>query len=108
MAELINAYKPSCCNKAYMTKASAVRHEKSCPKNINNRACATCEYKEEGTETYYNPYHNGNPGSTDYDYKYWYCKVYKMQLDQFSIDVDGMTMRPKMNCEFWKRRTNNE
>lgn len=40
--EQIIAYKPCCCNKAYMTKTGATRHEKTCYKNPNNRACITC------------------------------------------------------------------
>ena len=102
MPELIKAYKPICCNKAYMKKSSAVRHEKKCPKNIANRACQTCRHRTESTETYYNPYHNGDCGSTDYDYKYWWCEIHKMQIERYSSNIDGMTMLPRMNCEHWK------
>lgn len=106
MAELINAYKPICCTKAYINKSSAVRHEKRCPKNPENRACQTCKHCIESTETYYNPYHNGDCGSTDYDYKYLWCEIYKMQIEFYSADIDGMTMLPKMKCEHWERRAN--
>ena len=41
MAELISAYKPSCCNKAYMSKASAVRHEKKIDVYSNSNGGAT-------------------------------------------------------------------
>lgn len=102
MPELIKAYKPICCNKVYMKKSSAVRHEKKCPKNIANRACQTCLHRTESTETYYNPHHNGDPGSTDYDYKYWWCEIHKMQIERNSINIDGMTMLPRMNCEHWE------
>ena len=102
MPELIKAYKPICCKKAYMKKSSAVRHEKKCPKNIANCACQTCLHRTESTETYYNPYHNGDCGSTDYDYKYWWCEIYKMQIERYSSNNDGITMLPRMNCEHWK------
>lgn len=102
MAELISAYKPICCNKAYMSKSGAVRHEKKCPKNPKNRACQTCKHRTETTETYYNPYHNGDCGSTDYDYKCWWCEIHEMQIDSFSANVDGIGMQPKMNCEHWE------
>lgn len=102
MPELIKAYKPICCNKAYMKKSSAVRHEKKCPKNIANRACQTCRHRTESTETYYNPYHGGDCGSADYDYKYWWCEIHEMQIDSFSANVDGIGMQPKMNCEHWE------
>lgn len=101
MPEPIKAYKPICCNKAYMKKSSAVRHEKKCPKNIANRACQTCRHRTESTETYYNPYHNGDCGSTDYDYKYWWCEIHEMKIS-FSANVDGIGIKPKMNCEHWK------
>ena len=101
MPELIKAYKPTCCNKAYMKKSSAVRHEKKCPKNIANRACQTCRHRTESTETYYNPYHGGDCGSADYDYKYWWCEIHEMQIS-FLANVDGIGMCPKMNCEHWE------
>jgi hypothetical protein len=85
-----------------MKKSSAVRHEKKCPKNIANRACQTCRHRTESTETFYNPYHDGDCGSTDYDYKYWWCEIHKMQIDSYSINADGMTMKPRMNCEHWE------
>ena len=102
MAELINAYKPICCNKAYMTKASAIRHEKKCLKNVANRACRSCKHRAVGTETYYNPYHNGDCGSTDFDYNYWWCEIYKMQIDNYSPNIGGMTMLPKLHCKHWE------
>ena len=108
MAELISAYKPSCCNKAYISKSSAVRHEKKCPKNPKNRACQTCKHRIETTETYYNPYHNGDCGSTDYDYKCWWCEIHDMKIDSFSANVDGIGMQPKMNCEHWERTPQND
>lgn len=106
MPEVIKAYKPICCNKAYIHKSSAIRHEKSCRKNINNRACDTCKHRTKGTETYYNPYHGGDCGSTDFDYEYLWCEIHKMQIDNYSINIGAMTMLPKTNCEHWERSEN--
>ena len=103
MAEQINAFKPICCNKAYMTKSSAIRHEKKCKKNVANRACKTCKHRIVATETYYNPHHNGDCGSTDFDYEYWWCEIHEKQIDNGAINI-GATMLPKMNCEGWERR----
>lgn len=110
MAELIRAYKPVCCKKAYMSKSSAVRHEKTCHKNPENRACGTCKHRIAITETYYNPYHGGDCGSTDYDYKHWWCKIYKRQIayDFCVPNFDEITLRPQMNCEHWERTPQKE
>lgn len=100
MPEPIKAYKPICCSKAYINKSSAVRHEKKCPYNKNNRACQTCKHRQEGTETFYNPNHNGNPGSTDFDVKYWWCEHHEKYI---SIEIhNGNTIYPQTNCEHWE------
>lgn len=100
MAEKIQAYKPVCCNKAFLYKSSAERHEKRCPNNPQNKACQTCLHKIVLSETVYNPYHNGNPGSTDYDVSYWFCNVYEKEISKYAND--GKTIRLKMNCEKWE------
>ena len=50
----IKAWKPKCCNRAYMSKYSALRHEKLCWYNPDNKCCFTCEYhsreQEEGED----------------------------------------------------------
>ena len=104
MAEQITAFKPICCNKAFMTKASAIRHERNCRKNVANRACYTCKHRTKCTETYYNPNHGGDCGSTDFDYEYLWCEIHQMQIDNCSLNIGAMTMLPKMNCEHWERR----
>lgn len=101
----ITAYKPKCCNRAYMSKSSAIRHERNCPNNPDNRACQTCKHKSEEWETVYNRYHNGNPGSTDYDVKYWWCEHFEKRIDKYSCTFDENDMSemlPRMNCEFWE------
>ena len=100
MAEKIQAYKPVCCNKAFLYKSSAERHEKRCPHNPQNKACQTCLHKIMLSETFYNPYHNGNPGSTDYDVPYWFCDVYEKEISKY--EDDGKTISLKMNCEKWE------
>ena len=46
--EKLYGYKPSCCNRIYLQKRSAIRHEKSCFKNPNNKACITCNNFHDG------------------------------------------------------------
>ena len=69
----ITAFKPDCCNKAMLTKSSALRHERKCPKNPANKSCPTCRYYSETEETVYNPFHYGDPGSTDYEVMVRWC-----------------------------------
>ena len=97
----ITAYKPKCCNRAYMSKYSAIRHERKCPKNPDNRACQTCKHQIEEQKTVYNPYHGGNPGSTDHDVNYWWCEHFEKVIDRFA-ENDDTEMEPQMNCEFWE------
>jgi hypothetical protein len=94
MQEVV-AYKPDCCNKAMLSKKSALRHERSCPHNIRNRGCITCQYFEVESETYYNPVHYGNPGSTDYEYDIYLC----------ILDPDNPvgTSKAKTLCGSWKQ-----
>jgi hypothetical protein len=35
--------------------------------------CQNCKHYEKTMETFYNPCHGGNPGSTDYDYPVHWC-----------------------------------
>lgn len=69
--------------------------------NTDNRACQTCKHQTEEQETVYNQYHGGNPGSTDYDVKYWWCEHFEKVIDRF-VENDDIEMDPQMNCEFWE------
>ena len=102
--EQITAYKPKCSNRAHMSKYSATRHERKCPKNPDNWACKTCKHQSEEWETVYNPYHGGNPGSTDYDVKYWWCDYYDKEIDRDArfFENPNEHIEPQMNCEFWE------
>lgn len=103
MPILIQAYKPKCCNKVYIYKKNAMQHEKKCPNNPDNKACQTCKYRIVDYETVYNRYHNGIPGSTDYDVKYWWCDHYDKRIDMWSELMEEATrIKPKMNCEYWE------
>ena len=102
MAVEIKAWKPSCCNRAYMSKGSAVRHERNCPKNPVNQACQTCIFLMVDYNTVYNPYHNGIPGSTDYEIEYWWCKKLGRCIRTYP---DGNSILPKKHCELWKHRS---
>ena len=68
------------CGFYRITKKSVINHEKWCFWNPARRACASCENREEYEETIYNPYHGGNPGSTDYEIKCVWCSVYETDL----------------------------
>lgn len=102
--EKITAYKPKCCNRSYMSKQSAIRHERNCPKNPESRACQTCKHQSEERETIYNPYHGGDPGSTDYDVKYWWCAHFEKGIDKYAgfLENPNKYMEPRMHCEFWE------
>ena len=69
----IKAYKPECCNKCFITKGGANRHEKLCLKNPKTRNCKTCANLLIQEKTFYNPNHGGDPGSTDYEFQTFYC-----------------------------------
>lgn len=86
MQEII-AYKPKCCNRAYMSKYSAIRHERKCPNNPDNRACQTCKNR-----------------TVDYDCDDgygWYCEHFEKGIE-IGGSVMGYLMEPQMNCEFWE------
>lgn len=75
----VQAYKCNWCNMTSVHKASVVRHEKrSCPKH---KACKICKFYEEEEETVYNPYHGGDPGSTDWEEVIMWCKTYDKRLE---------------------------
>lgn len=86
--EQIIAYKPKCCNKAYMSKYSAIRHERKCPKNPDNQACQTCKHLEVGWD----------------DGKYWWCHHFDkcIEIGADLMDDPNYRMEPRMNCEFWE------
>ena len=50
-------------------------HERICYRNPARRTCQTCANRKETTETVYNPYHGGDPGSTDYERSVRYCEA---------------------------------
>lgn len=89
-----------------MSKQSAIRHESNCPKNPENRACQTCKHKSEELETVYNPYHDGDPGSTDYDVKCWWCEHFEKMIDRMAefFENPNWYIEPRMNCEFWEEK----
>lgn len=86
--EQITAYKPKCCNRAYMSKHSAIRHERKCPKNPDNRACQTCKNR-----------------TVEYDEGwYWYCEHFEKGIDKDAglWDEPEWYIEPRMSCEFWE------
>lgn len=83
----ITAYKPKCCNRAYMSKFSAIRHERKCPNNPDNRACQTCKHL-----------------TIEYEDGYgWYCEHFEKALERGGdIMEEPYIMDLQMNCEFWE------
>jgi len=72
--EEIKAYKPKCCNKAYITKSGARKHEHNCYKNSDNRACLTCgNFITDYNTIYVPPHGDQNYGDEDYEERYNYC-----------------------------------
>lgn len=104
MAEKIVAYKPKCCNKAMVSKSSALRHERNCLHNQDNKTCLSCKYMREDSNTIYNSFHNGNPGSTDYEQYYKYCGYDEDKgMDKIFTFYDGENV-PKWNCENYENK----
>lgn len=92
----IKAYSCEHCNKYYKkTKKSVENHELSCFANPVNRACQSCQHNERVSQTVYNPFHLGNPGSTDYDTWLNWCNNYDIELEKGTL---------KSNCPAWKAK----
>lgn len=106
MAEIIKAYKPKCCNRAYVHKSSAVRHENNCCYNKENKACATCKYLSNESNTIYNPFHNGEPGSKDYEVHFYSCDYYEKALEsaEYVTDNEEHYLAYQKNCPAWTSR----
>lgn len=82
--EQVTAWKPKCCNKAYLYKGNARRHEKNCPYNPDNKACATC----------------GNCiKEWDEFYSYW-CDHHEKFIEKYCFDENAL--QPQKHCEHWK------
>lgn len=95
----IKAYKPSCCPKAYIHKGSAIRHEKKCFKNSNNKACLSCGNFKTDTNTIYMRPTDGNYGDSDYEEKYFYC-----EYDDFILGEhieNGNNKSFQRDCKYW-------
>lgn len=69
-----------CKTRTYSTKSNCIRHENDCYANPRVKACRTCKYYSKEIETVYNPHHGGNPGSTDYERSYSWCRAKQKEL----------------------------
>ena len=78
--EVIRFQCEHCKEKTYSTKGNCVRHENDCYANPNMKACRTCKHYSKVYETVYNPYHGGDPGSTDYEREYSWCIIKEKEL----------------------------
>lgn len=103
--EEVRAWKPICCNKAYLIKGNARKHERMCPHNPENRACATCGHNSKERETVYVPPYDGNPGTEDYERDYYWCDYYEKEISKW--EVVGKTIFPRSHCERWISKENN-
>lgn len=73
--EEVKAYKPKCCNKAYLTKSGAWKHEHKYYKNPDNKACLTCgRFMTDYNTVYVRPHGDQNYGDADYEEKYNWCE----------------------------------
>lgn len=91
--KIVKAYQCSYCQFYRKTKKSVENHEHTCFKNPKNKACASCIHNIIDHETIYNPDHGGNPGSTDYESYYNYCKVKDVVLKKGTL---------MSNCPRWR------
>lgn len=100
--EEIKAYKPKCCQKAYIYKSSAVRHEKKCYKNPDNKACLTCNnFITDYNTIYVPPRGDQNYGDADYDVKYHYCEIDGKILGNPGQEVRGKFKPFQSKCNGW-------
>lgn len=99
--EQVSAWKPKCCNKTYLYKGNARRHERRCAFNPDNKACATCGYNSEESNTVYvRPVNGNNYGDDDYEERYYWCGFYEKKISKYSFDEK--TLQPQKHCEYWK------
>ena len=92
------AWKCDHCGFVSRYRGNTNRHERQCYHNPDIRACATCGNCSEEWDTVYNPHHGGDPGSTDYDVKSYYCSHYEKTLSKDITVLDGMGF--ERDCEF--------
>lgn len=99
----VQAYSPKCCTgKSFIKSYVCKRHEQNCPKNPDNKACATCAHRVVEQETVYvRPHGDQNYGDADYDVNVWYCSVDgKELLRAYSSMENGKPLQ--MHCESYK------
>lgn len=98
--EQIEAWKPKCCNKVFLYKGNARRHERNCPHNPDNKACATCGHNYAESETkYIPPYPGNNPGDNDVEIGYYWCNYHEKEISKYFFDENAL--QPQKNCEHW-------
>ena len=69
------ACKWGCGRNVITSRQRTENHEKICFYNPARQACVTCKHLATDYNTVYNPHHNGNPGSTDYEETIRYCEA---------------------------------
>lgn len=99
--EQVTAWKPKCCNKVYLHKRNARRHEQKCPFNPDNKACATCGYNNVVSNTIYvRPVNGNNYGGDDYEERYFWCDYHEKEISKYGFDEEAI--QPQKHCEHWK------
>lgn len=100
--EEIKAYKPSCCNKAYIYKSSAKRHENKCFKNPDNRSCLSCgNFIKDSNTIYVRPVDGHDYGDDDYEEPYWYCNHDENIHGNAEVDY---SKEFQYHCKHWTPR----
>lgn len=93
MPKSVNAFACSfdCGRRLTKSRSYMTAHEKVCFHNPERRACQTCAHFSLGSDTVYNPYHGGNPGSTDFEVNFNYCFAKEEELKE-----------RQFNCPQWE------
>lgn len=101
--EEVSAWKPNCCNKAFLSRGNARRHERNCSYNPDNKACATCGYNSEESNTVYvRPAPGNNPGDDDYEEYFFWCAYHEKEISKYGFEEKAKAMQPQKHCEHWK------
>ena len=80
-----------CGQKHSLDRDWIIVHEELCFANPGTKSCKTCKHSDFIFETVYNPYHGGDPGSTDYEEQRWYCNK----------DIKDY---PTSDCKLWENK----
>ncbi|MCP4604517.1 MAG: hypothetical protein GY847_29015 [Proteobacteria bacterium] len=78
------------CGRYLLTRQYILEHEHRCYYNPTMKACKTCSNFSYHQKTVYNNYHNGDPGSTDWEVEVMGCS-----------ERDGELKKMTFRCVDW-------